>query len=137
MAVPRLPGEYRRRSLVTIEMDAFQAQLFVPEKLEAQRRARPGQALIDSVAVEEHYIVTTHRLDGVWDFTIIHDGQEIRIPGQVFERMAAQRETIITEGRKVSAKASAKTRLSKIAEEDQAEATALEADKTFRLLTEH
>ena len=36
----------------------------------------------------------------------------------------------------MSAKASAKTRLSKIAEEDQAEATAVEADKTFRLLNE-
>ena len=52
----RLPGEYIRRSLVTVEMDSLEAEMFVPEKLEAALKRRRD---LDDVVVEEHYIVST------------------------------------------------------------------------------
>ncbi len=47
----RLPGEYIRRSLVTVEMDSLEAEMFVPEKLEAALKRRRD---LDDVVVEEH-----------------------------------------------------------------------------------
>ena len=75
MAPKLLPGEYRRRSLVTVEMDRLEAQVFAPEKLAEQEKINPGRALLDSVGVEDHYIVSTHRLDKTWS----KDGQKRRL----------------------------------------------------------
>lgn len=83
--MPRLPGEHRKRSLVTVEMGALMASLFAPEKLKAVEGAAPGRVLNDSVVVEENYIVTTHRIGAKWDFTIEHDGAVNRYPGQVLD----------------------------------------------------
>ena len=50
---------------MTIEMDAFRAMLFAPQKLEAKTTAMPGilaQARVD--VVEEQYIVTVRRIQG-------------------------------------------------------------------------
>ena len=120
-----LPGEYRRRSLVTIEMDSMDAGLYAPEKLEELKRTRPGD-LLDLVAVEEHYIITTHRLDGRWGVTVEHGGNTYRLPGKVIERILAQRESIIAEGRKDRGRQQARRRLAKVAKGDQADAEAAE-----------
>ena len=135
MKASRLPNEYRKRSLVTIEMDVFEALIFVPGKLKAQEEASPGRQLVDSVAIEENYIVVTHRLDGNWDYTINHDGVETKLPGPVVDRIIAHRDAIIKEGRKASGKESAKKRLRQVAESDQAEALAEGGlDQVFRTL---
>ena len=130
MAPKLFPGEYRRRSLVTVEMDGFEAQVFAPEKLAEQERINPGKALVDSVGVEEHYIVSTHRLDKVWTITVEHDGVVTKIPGKVMERLIAQREAIIREHRVRTGKQSAQARLSKVAQADQ-RAAALEPGDDF------
>ena len=51
-------GEYKKQDLVTIEMDAFRAMLFAPQKLEAKTTSMPGilaQARDD--IVEERLVV--------------------------------------------------------------------------------
>lgn len=100
-----LPGEYRKQSLVTIEMGDMEAALFAPAKLEEVRKARPGDALRSGIALEEHYILTAHRLDGVYDYSITHDGETFRIPAKVFDRLAKMRESIIDQARKEQGKA--------------------------------
>ena len=42
MAKKRQDGEYKRESLVTVELDAFQASLFAPEKLKDVETRTPG-----------------------------------------------------------------------------------------------
>ena len=116
-----LPGEYKRRGHVDIEMGELEAALFAPEKLKEIRDREPGYLLQNrSAVVEEIYIVTVHRLDGVWEYTVQHDGDTYRLPAKVVERMIDYRKSIITEQRREQAR----TRHQKIAERDQAEAEA-------------
>ena len=85
-------GEYKKQDLVTIEMDAFRAMLFAPEKLNAKANAMPGvlaQARDD--IVEEQYIVTVRRIQGTWEYTIHHDGAEIKLPSEVIDRINKSR----------------------------------------------
>ena len=98
------PGEFRKRGLVTIELDRLSAALFAPEKLAALDKSLPGQAIWDSVAIEENYVVSAYRLDGVWDYSIEHDGVLYRIPEKVLDRLMSYRQGIIAEGRKVRGK---------------------------------
>ena len=121
----RLPGEYIRRSLVTVEMDSLEAEMFVPEKLEAALKRRRD---LDDVVVEEHYIVSTRRIDERWTFTVEHAGVVTILPDAVIDRILAQREAIITEGRKDRGRIQAAARLAQRAQEDQeaAELAALE-----------
>ena len=104
--MPGLPGEHRMRSLVTVELGHMMAALFSPEKLKAAQEAAPGRVIHDTVVVEENYIITTHRNDGKWDFTIEHDGAVNRYPGQVLERLIRQRAAIIKKGRRDAAQRS-------------------------------
>ncbi len=62
----RMNGEYKKRGLVTIEMDSFAASLFAPEKLRQVELNTPGLlAQNRSDIVEEHYImVDTGHLGG-------------------------------------------------------------------------
>ena len=76
-----LPGESRRRSLVSITRDTFTKES-------------------DQYGREVHnYVVSTRRLDGVWTHTIEYRGQTWELPGKVIERIMAQRDSIITEER--------------------------------------
>ena len=112
----RLPGEYIRRSLVTVEMDSLEAEVFVPEKLEAALKRRRD---LDDVVVEEHYIVSTRRIYERWTFTVEHAGEVTILPDAVIDRILAQREAIITEGRKDRGRIQAAARLAQRAQEDQ------------------
>ena len=123
-----LPEEYRRRGLVTLEFNELDASLFAPKKLARIMENRPGHALTSSVAVEEHYIVIAHRLDGVFDYTIEHEGVEFRIPGPVIDRVIAYREGILKEARKLAAEKGVRTRAAKAAK-----AAANEGDRAVRL----
>ena len=117
-------GEYKKQDLVTIEMDAFRAMLFAPQKLKAKTTAMPGilaQARDD--IVEEQYIVTVRRIQGTWEYTIRHDGQEIKLPAEVIDRIIKSRDLIISRGRKDAAR----NRMQRVAADDQA-ATAREPD---------
>lgn len=117
MVKRRQEGEYKKQSLVSVEMDAFQASLFAPGKLKAVETATPGvlaQARDD--VVEEQYIVTTRRIQGTWEVEVQHVGDTVlKLPGKVVERIIAQRNAIIKEGRKEAAR----NRLNRIAEADQ------------------
>ncbi len=112
-------GEYKKQDLVTIEMDAFRAMLFAPQKLEEKTTAMPGilaQARVD--VVEEQYIVTVRRIQGTWEYTIHHDGQEIKLPAEVVDRINKSRDLIISRGRKDAAR----NRMQRVAADDQAAA---------------
>ena len=112
-------GEYKKQDLVTIEMDAFRAMLFAPQKLEEKTTAMPGilaQARVD--VVEERYIVTVRRIQGTWEYTIHHDGQEIKLPAEVVDRINKSRDLIISRGRKDAAR----NRMQRVAADDQAAA---------------
>lgn len=108
-AKKRNPGEYKRQSLITVEMDAFQASLFAPEKLKELERTTPGvlaQARDD--VIEEQYIVTTRRIQGTWEYEVTHVvGDKMRMPAGVIDRFMDQRKAIIKEGRSDTAKARA------------------------------
>lgn len=113
-------GEYKKQDLVTIEMDAFRAMLFAPEKLKVKATAMPGvlaQARDD--IVEEQYIVTVRRIQATWEYVIHHDGTEIKLPAEVIDRINKSRELIISRGRKDAAR----NRLHRVAVVDQAAAT--------------
>ena len=114
----RLPGEFTKRSLVTIEMDEVEAALFAPEKLSALQQAQPGRILRDSAVVEENYVLKAHRLDGRFDYTIEHDGSVFRLPGKVIDRLLRMRAAIITENRREQGR----SKMRRTAEEDQEEA---------------
>ena len=114
-----LPDEYKREGLVTVSMDSIQAALFAPRKLEQLNHDRPGALLQQrSSVIEEKYIVTVHRIGGQWEYTVEHDGETLRLPGQVVDRMANYRQSIIKEHRSIQAQ----TRLRRVSQADQAEA---------------
>ena len=71
-----LPGESKRRSLVSVSMDTLG-----PEG--------------DRFGRETHnYIVETHRMDGAWSYEVEYRGALWKLPGKVVEAMARHRESI-------------------------------------------
>lgn len=88
MARKRQEGEYKRESLVTVELDSFQASLFAPEKLKTLEVQRPGvlaQAREDIIT--EQFIVTTRCTQGVWETVFQHiDGSTVALPESVSTR---------------------------------------------------
>lgn len=56
-----LPGEKRKRSLVTVGMDGLDASIFAPDKWEQHRATNTADTIID-----QDYIVATRRFDGRW-----------------------------------------------------------------------
>ena len=103
-----LPGEFRKSGLVTIEMDGWRPWT------KRSRAGRCGAAW----RVQERYIVDVHRIDGVWDIEIEHDGVVTKIPGAVFDRITDYRKAIITEGRKRRGREQAESRANGHAAED-------------------
>ena len=57
-------------------------------------------------------------MGGAWEFTIEHDGERVRLPDAVFDRMASYRAAIIKEHRTLQAQ----NRMQRIADADQVEA---------------
>ena len=96
-----LPGESRRRSLITVQRQTLSM---------SGERAKATD--------EDHFVLTTHMLDREWTYTIQVNGERWVIPGAVADRMRAHRDAIITEQRKLRAT----ERFAKVAEQDQAEA---------------
>lgn len=115
----RTDGVYKRESLVTVEMDSFQASLFAPERLKELEVSQPGVlARRSEDVIEERYIVVTRRTQGTWEYEVEHRGVVTVLPARVLERFIAQRDAIITEGRKDSAR----LRMTRVAEADQRDA---------------
>ena len=73
-----LPGESRRRSLVTVDKVKFVGS-------EPDQYGR----------IVDHYIVSTHRLDSEWIAQIEYKGEAWTLPGAVIARLIAQRDSII------------------------------------------
>ena len=90
-----LPDEYKREGRVTVSMDSIQAALFAPRKLEQLNHDRPGALLQQrSSVIEEKYMVTVHRIGGQWEYAVEHDGETLRLPGEVVDRMDYYRQSI-------------------------------------------
>lgn len=137
MPVKLLPGEYRRRSIVTVEFDRMSGEIYAPTKLADLDARNPGRRLRDSVAVENNYILTAHRLDGEFDYAVELDGQVFPLPGKVIDRLIAMRQSIIAEGRKRQGQASAARRREKEREIPTEELDELAADRDFALVNGH
>ena len=119
MAKKHEDGQYKRESLVTVEMDAFQASLFAPDRLKELETHQPGiLARRTDDVVEERYIVVTRRTQGVWEYEVEHRGLVTKLPAKVMERFIAQRDAIITAGRKDAAR----NRFHHVADSDQQDA---------------
>ena len=116
MAKKHEDGQYKRESLVTVEMDAFQASLFAPDRLKELETHQPGiLARRTDDVVEERYIVVTRRTQGVWEYEVEHRGLVTKLPAKVMERFITQRDSIITAGRKDAAR----NRFHRVADSDQ------------------
>ena len=100
-----MPGERRKKSTVTIEMDAMDAAIFLPEKLEKHRKTDLGDTII-----EQDYIVSTRRFDGRFSHKVTVDGVEWSIPHKVFRTLERQVKSIIKEERSERGKAQAEAR---------------------------
>ena len=120
MPKKRQEGEYKRESLVTVDLDSFQAALFAPAKLRDLEVRRPGvlaQAREDIVT--EQYIVTTRCTQGVWETVFQHvDGSTVVLPEKVFQRAVQHHKQIQKEKRQDAAR----SRLHRVARQDQREA---------------
>ena len=84
-----MPGEKRKRSLVTVEMDGLDASIFAPDKWEKHRATDTADTIID-----QDYIVATRRFDGRWSHKIIIDGLEVNLPHKVFRALCRQVDAI-------------------------------------------
>ena len=97
----RTDGEYKRESLVTVELDAFQASLFAPEKLKLIQDTTAGILMQNrSDVVQERYVVQVRRIDRTWEYLVAIGSEEFKIPGKVFDRLMAYRKSIIEEQRR-------------------------------------
>lgn len=128
-----MPGEKRKRTLVTVEMDGIDAAIFAPEKAGQHRKTDVADTII-----EQDYIVSTRRFDGRWSHKVIIDGLEVVLPHRVYQAMKRQVEAIIKEERSERGKSQAdkrKAQLADTAAKDQAEASEeLDQDETWKVL---
>ena len=100
-------GIYRRRSLVTIERDAFQGDLYdrkAMEEIQANRPGYLGRSRKD--LLEYHFVITTRRYGsgGEWEVEIhFPDGEDRTLPEEVLDAINRQRKSIIEAQRKDNA----------------------------------
>ena len=127
-----MPGEKRKRSLVTVEMDGLDASIFAPDKWEKHRATDTADTIID-----QDYIVATRRFDGRWSHKIIIDGLEVNLPRKVFRALCRQVDAITREERSDRGKAQAEKRRAELAAraaQDQLESEGLDQDEEFQRL---
>ena len=79
-----LPNEYKKRSLVSVEV------------VQASTDPNPF-TFMPSLTQTKNYVVSSHRRDSQWLFTIEHNGVRWDIPGAVYDALARQRAAIIKE----------------------------------------
>ena len=119
MSKKRQDGEYKRESLVTVEMDSFEASLFAPQRLKELEVSQPGMLARRSYdVIEERYITVTRCVQGTWEYEIEVNGVVTKIPKKVMERFHRQEKAIQKEKRRDQARNS----LNKIAQQDQRDA---------------
>jgi len=80
-----MPGQYRKRSTVFVER--------------LRKNDEEARYTDDDLMTTDAYIVQTNRLDGSFDHTVELKGVMMRLPGKVVDRLIAQRDAIIKEGR--------------------------------------
>ncbi len=106
-------GIIRRRSTVTIELDAMGGMLYDKPTYDTINRETPGflgNARQD--IIEKHYIITTRRYGsgGRWEVVINHEGKDWRLPDEVLAAIRRHYETIIKAQRQENAEESARKR---------------------------
>ena len=111
-----LPNQYRRRSTVYVE------------RLRAvDETQRYGE---DDLYTTDAYIVITTRTDDQWVHTVELRGEIIRLPGKVFDRIAAQRDQVVKEARQERGRRTHEAMKAKgLAEADQVEASQEDAER--------
>ena len=111
-----LPNQYRRRSTDYVE------------RLRAvDETQRYGE---DDLYTTDAYIVITTRTDDQWVHTVELKGEIIRLPGKVFDRIAAQRDQVVKEARQERGRRTHEAMKAKgLAEADQVEASQEDAER--------
>ena len=125
MPKKRQEGEYKRQSLVTVEMDEFAASLFAPQRLKELEVSQPGVlARRSDDVIEERYITITRCTQGVWEYEMEVNGVVTKVPKKVMDRFRQQEKAIQKEKRGDAARNS----LRKLADRDQREAARESSD---------
>ena len=93
-------GIYRRRSLVTVEMDAFKGTLYARSEVQAIEAESPGfLGRAQKDLIEKHYVVSTKRFGsgGRWEVTVddVHDNKTMILPDVVVKKIASHQDSII------------------------------------------
>ena len=121
-----LPDEYERQGLVVIKMALPEARKFAPLKLKELETNQPGRIDLDSrTLVEERYITTVHKLFGVWEFEVEHEGDKWAIPHAVFKRMQDYYNAIVKEQRAWEAHRNSNLRRGEAETEDEPQPASL------------
>jgi hypothetical protein len=82
------PGEWRKRSLVSVDYDGLTAAALGFSREETERLS--GRTTLN-------YIVTTYRIEGEWRYEVEFHGERWRMPGKVVDAMLKHREAIKAE----------------------------------------
>ena len=113
-----LPGEYRRRGLVTLEVTKFAD----PRRSQLTGEPVQGEETPDQYGrIVHNYVVVTSRLDGQFSAQIEFKGETYRLPGKVIDQIIRHR-TSIMEEQKRDRNRQQSERMRAQAEADQAEA---------------
>ena len=112
------PDQYRRRGTV------------YHERLRRGKDFDEGKGNIhDDTHTTDIYHVQTDRRDTVFNHTVSLNGEVMRLPGKVVERLISQRDGIIKEGRSLAAKTRTAQRSNELSQQAQADQdAALEAE---------
>ena len=78
-----LPDECKRES--TVKVERLRAS-------DEQQKLSDGSAVENPMYTTDYYIVLSRRVGTEWSFIVEHEGQQIKIPSKVLERMITHRE---------------------------------------------
>ena len=103
-----LPDECKRES--TVKVERLRAS-------DEQQKLSDGSAVENPMYTTDYYIVLSRRVGTEWSFIVEHEGQQIKIPSKVLERMITHLESIIKEQRSERSKATQAKRVEELVED--------------------
>ena len=103
-----LPDEFKRES--TVKVERLRAS-------DEQQKMSDGSVVENPMYTTDYYIVLSRRVGTEWSYIVEHEGQQIRIPAKVLERLITQRESIIKEQRSERSRATQARRVEELVED--------------------
>ena len=103
-----LPDEFNRES--TVKVERLRAS-------DEQQKMSDGSVVENPMYTTDYYIVLSRRVGTEWSYIVEHEGQQIRIPAKVLERLITHRESIIKEQRSERSRATQARRVEELVED--------------------